>query len=40
LFLPIMNHENYFLGEENRRNIYDYYELTSNELGKGSYGRV
>lgn len=35
-----MNHENYFLGEENRRNIYDYYELTKNELGKGSYGRV
>ena len=35
-----MNHENYFLGEDNRRNIYDYYELTKNELGKGSYGRV
>lgn len=35
-----MNHENYFLGEENHRNIYDYYELTKNELGKGSYGRV
>lgn len=35
-----MNHESYFLGEENHRNIYDYYELTSNELGKGSYGRV
>lgn len=35
-----MNHENYFLGEDNRRNIYDYYELSKNELGKGSYGRV
>jgi len=30
----------YFLGEENHRNIHDYYEITKNELGKGSYGKV
>ena len=34
------NHTNYFLGEDNRRNINDYYEVTNNELGKGSYGKV
>lgn len=35
-----MSHEDYFLGEEYRRNVYDFYELTKEELGKGSYGRV
>jgi calcium-dependent protein kinase len=34
------NPKDYFLGEENRRNINDYYEITKNELGKGSYGKV
>lgn len=36
----IMNHSDYFLGDENRRNIHDYYEITKKELGKGSYGLV
>ena len=35
-----MNHTDYFLGDENRRNINDYYEITKKELGKGSYGLV
>lgn len=35
-----MNHSDYFLGDENRRNIHDYYEITKKELGKGSYGLV
>lgn len=35
-----MNHSDYFLGDENRRNINDYYEITKKELGKGSYGLV
>lgn len=30
----------YFLGEESQRDIHQYYELTKNELGKGSYGTV
>lgn len=30
----------YFLGEESQRDIHKYYELTKNELGKGSYGTV
>lgn len=30
----------YFLGDENPRNIKDFYELTNTELGKGSYGWV
>lgn len=30
----------YFLGEEARRNVHDYYDLTQEELGKGSYGKV
>ena len=34
------DHTQYFLGEENHRNIHDYYEITNKELGKGSYGRV
>lgn len=36
----IMNHTDYFLGDDNRRNIHDYYEITKKELGKGSYGLV
>ena len=28
------------MGDDNRRNINDYYEMSNNELGKGSYGRV
>ena len=35
-----MSKTNYFLGEEARRNINTYYELSSDELGKGSYGKV
>ena len=35
-----MSQGQYFLGDDNRRNINDYYELSNNELGKGSYGRV
>ena len=35
-----MSTQQYFLGEENPRNIKDFYELTNTELGKGSYGRV
>lgn len=35
-----MSSQQFFLGEENKRNINDFYDLTSNELGKGSYGRV
>ena len=30
----------YFLGDETRRDIRDYYEITKNQLGKGSYGIV
>ncbi len=32
--------DGFFLGEKLHRNIHDYYEITKNELGKGSYGRV
>lgn len=35
-----MSQQQYFLGEENPRNIKDFYELTNTELGKGSYGWV
>ena len=35
-----MQKETYFLGEEARRDIKDYYDLTTTELGKGSYGKV
>ena len=35
-----MEKQEYFLGEECRRDINDYYEITKNELGKGSYGKV
>lgn len=28
------------MGDDNRRNVNDYYEMSNNELGKGSYGRV
>ena len=31
---------NYFLGEEARRDIKNYYDLSPEELGKGSYGKV
>lgn len=31
---------NYFLGKEAHRNINDYYTLTEDKLGKGSYGEV
>ena len=32
--------DSYFLGEEARRNIHEYYDVTQEELGKGSYGKV
>lgn len=35
-----MSSQQYFLADENRRIITDYYEVSNNELGKGSYGRV
>jgi len=35
-----MSHTNYFLGKESQRDINQYYEVTKNLLGKGSYGKV
>ena len=35
-----MNDQLFFLGEEGNRDVHLYYEISSNELGKGSYGTV
>ena len=35
-----MSSEGFFLGEEARREIRDFYDMSKNELGKGSYGVV
>ena len=35
-----MNDQNYFLGEESHREIRMYYDISNNQLGKGSYGIV
>lgn len=35
-----MNDQVYFLGEESQRDIRLYYDISKNELGKGSYGIV
>ena len=34
------DHTTYFLGEESQRDIRLYYDISKNELGKGSYGIV
>ena len=36
----MMTNSPYFIVDDPGRLVTDYYEITNNELGKGSYGRV
>lgn len=36
----MMTNTPYFIVDDPGRLVTDYYEITNNELGKGSYGRV